>query len=296
MSTEDLLASWTGPSSTSEQEKQERTERMIRDAVRAHPAFDGVSLRTFAKGSYPNNTNVRVDSDVDVAVECNEVVYWEESTPGAGRAATSGSRYEGPWTPTKLRTEVAGALRARFGDQVDASGTTAIRVRSSSARVEADVVPCFAYEYHLPGETRRGTRIFRKNGDAIENYPDQHLERGRTKNTGTTSRFKKTVRILKRVENAMVEQQVHRAVPSFLVESLVYNCPNTLLRRTTWTGTVGAVLAHIWESHQGDAEPAEPDRWLEVNECKYLHFAAQPWSRRDAREFAFAAWNYLELG
>jgi len=296
VSIEDLLAGWTGPSSASEQEKQERTERMVREAVQAHDGFDGVALRTFAKGSYPNNTNVRADSDVDIALECGEVIYWEESAPGAHAASTSNSRYKGPWTPAKLRTEVATALKARFGDQVDTTGTTAIRVRSGTARVDADVVPCFPFEYHLPRGHRRGTRIFRKNGDWIENYPDQHLERGRTKNVSTTGRFKKTVRILKRLEKAMVEQRVHRAAPSFLVESLVYNCPNTLLTRTTWTDTVGGVLAHIWKCHEDDAEPTESERWLEVNECKYLHFPAQPWSRRDAREFAYAAWDFLELG
>lgn len=63
MSLEDKLSGWTGPSSTTEQEKQERTERMIREAVKEYPAFDGVDLDIYAKGSYANNTNVKADSD-----------------------------------------------------------------------------------------------------------------------------------------------------------------------------------------------------------------------------------------
>ena len=69
MSLEDRLSGWTGPSSDTEQEKQERTERMIREAVKEHPAFDDCKLTVYAKGSYANNTNVRTDSDVDIAVQ-----------------------------------------------------------------------------------------------------------------------------------------------------------------------------------------------------------------------------------
>ena len=291
MTLEDTLSGWTGPSSTTEQENQERTERMIRQAVAAHPAFSGYSFRTYAKGSYPNNTNVRTDSDVDIAVQCSDVIYWEQA---AGADPPTSAPYSGPWTPTKLRSEVVAALRATFGDQVDTSGTTAIRVRSSTARIEADVVPCFDYHFYFAtGGYREGTRIFRKNGDPFENFPVQHLEKGRVKNTNTNNRFKPAVRIMKRVENAMVTAGVHREVPSFFVESLVYNCPNSLFASSTWANRVSSIIAHIWDSTQGDAEPAEAARLLEVNECKYLFSPAQAWTRADARDFAKAAWNYL---
>ena len=80
----------------------------------------------------------------------------------------------------------------------------AIGVASSSARVDADVVPCFTYEYHFGlGNCREGTRIFKKDGSWIENYPQQHLDYGRAKNQRTNHQFKKVVRILKRVGNAM---------------------------------------------------------------------------------------------
>lgn len=123
MGLEQQLAGWTGPSSATEQEKQERTERMIREAVAAHAPFKECSLSVYAKGSYPNNTNVRTDSDVDIAVQCSDVLYWEEHSPGAHPPGTS---YTGPWTPSKLRAEVVTALVAKFGDQVDTRGTTAI--------------------------------------------------------------------------------------------------------------------------------------------------------------------------
>ena len=67
MPDEAVLAFWTAPSSDTEQDKQERTERMIRDAIDGHGGFRGCPLSIYAKGSYANNTNVKADSDVDIA-------------------------------------------------------------------------------------------------------------------------------------------------------------------------------------------------------------------------------------
>lgn len=158
MSLEDTLSGWTGPSSDTEQDKQDRTIRMIREAVQSHDAFDDCTLSVYPKGSYANNTNVRADSDVDVAIQCHDCTYWEEQSPGAHPASNP---YKGPWTPQKLRSELVEALRAKFPGHVDTSGSTAIGVNSSSARVDADVVPCFGYTYYFDsGHVRKGVKIF----------------------------------------------------------------------------------------------------------------------------------------
>jgi hypothetical protein len=291
MSLEDTLKSWTGPSSDTEQEKQERTERMVRDAMTNHPAFRGSRFTVYTKGSYANSTNVRVESDVDVAVQCHEVEYWREDQKGTH--ASNGS-YTGPWTPEKLRREVGAALRTKFPNQVDDSGSTAFTVRSSSARVDADVVPCFDFRYYFAaGTTRVGTRIVTKNGEHFENYPAQQLEHGRAKNKRTKTYYKQGVRILKRVENAMHDAGVHREVPSFFMECLGYNCPDSIFQLPSWTETVRRALSHIWTDLQGTEPQAASMRWIEANECKYLFSGQQVWKRADGRDFAKAAWNYL---
>src|SRR5205807_2584038 len=117
-----------------------RTERMVREAVASHAGFSGCSETVYAKGSYPNNTNVRSDSDVDIAVQCHEAMYWDVEMGGASPVTTP---YTGLWTPSKLRSELGAALQAKFPGQVDTSGSTAIAVQSGSAHVDADVVPCF---------------------------------------------------------------------------------------------------------------------------------------------------------
>lgn len=288
---EDKLSGWTGPSSTTEQKKQERTERMIREAVKEHPAFNGVDLDIYAKGSYANNTNVKADSDVDIAVQCGECVYWDEATKGSH---PSSSTYEGIWTPAKLRSELEAALKKKFPSQVDTSGSTAFRINSSTARVDADVVPCFDYRYYFSsGSYREGAKVFKKDNTSLVNYPQQQLDNGRAKNKRTDQYYKKAVRIMKRVENAMVTDGKHREVPSFFVECLVYNCPDNIFLEPTWTKTVQGIIVHVWQELDGDEPSEESERWFEVNGCKFLFHSAQAWSRQDGRDFVKAAWNYL---
>ncbi len=286
MSLEDQLAGWTGPSSDSEKDKQDRSERMIRQAIDSHEPFNNCSLKVYAKGSYANNTNVRSDSDVDIAVECTEVLYWKESEKGVH---TPGNSYEGIWTPAKLRAELLSAMSAKFSAQVDSTGSTAIQVNSSSARVDADVVPCFSFRYYMKSGSRDGTKIFKTDGSNIVNYPAQQLENGVAKNKQTGYAYKKYVRLLKRIENVMAEDGTFRELPSFFVECLAFNCPDTVFAHSTWTERLRAMLFHIWDQLKGD----EPDsgRWMEVNDCFYLFHSDQKWSREDGREFAKAAWN-----
>ena len=288
MSLEDKLSGWTGPSSDTEKDKQERTERMIREAINSHTPFDDCSLKVFAKGSYANNTNVRSDSDVDIAVECTEVLYWEESEKGKH---PPGESYEGIWTPAKLRTELIAAMTTKFPGQVDSSGSTAIQINSSSARVDADVVPCFSFRYYMEHGTRDGTKIFKKDGSSIVNYPIQQIENGIAKNNATNYAYKKGARLLKRIENEMAADGTFRELPSYFMECLAYNCPNHVFSQSTWTECLRAMLLHIWDNLQGD-EPNE-GRWLEVNGCFYLFHSSQKWTRADGREFAKAAWNYF---
>lgn len=291
MSLESKLSNWTAPSSDTEQEKQARTERMIREAINAHRPFDDASLNVFAKGSYANNTNVRTDSDVDVAVELLDLFYWEEATPG-----THGNidPYAGPWTPARLRAELEAALAARFG-RIDASGSVAIQINSNTARVDADVVPCISYRFYFDGGGfREGTKIFPKTGAPIVNYPDQQLRNGRAKNLRTGNAFKKAVRIVKRLENEMSGANTFRELPSYFMECLTYNCPDHVFSASTWTEVLRAILVHVWDALQGSEEPAdESARWLEVNECFYLFHPGQKWTRADGREFAKAAWNHV---
>ncbi|RXZ51816.1 nucleotidyltransferase domain-containing protein [Agromyces binzhouensis] len=293
MVTEEKLAGWTGPSSATEQEKQERTERMIREAIDEHDGFDGYrsDFSIYAKGSYANNTNVKSDSDVDIVVECSDALYWEEHDPAKSGRPSGSTPYTGPWTPEKLREEIAAALEKKFPGSVTA-GSTAFEVDASSARVNADVVPSFAYKlYFSDGTYRQGTKVFKKDGTSIVNYPKLQLELGKAKNVRTNGLYKKTVRILKRLENELVSKGLTEEIPSYLLECLVYNCREEYFSLSTWRATMQGCLADIY-NYTMRAEP-DSDRWLEANGAKYLFHHAQKWTRAQVHKFAGDAWDYM---
>lgn len=294
MITEEKLAGWTGPSSPSEQDKQARTEHMIREAIDEHDGFDGYRsvFSIYAKGSYANNTNVKSDSDVDIVVECTDACYWQEHDPSKGGHPSS-NPYTGPWTPAKLREEIAAALEKKFPGAVS-EGSTAFEVDASSARVNADVVPSFKYNLYFPdGAYRQGTKVFKKDGTSIVNYPKLQLEYGRAKNVRTNGFYKKTVRILKRLENELMAKELTDEVPSYLLECLIFNCPEEYFSRTTWRATIQGCLADVF-NYTMRREPGE-SRWLEANGVKYLFHPNQKWTREQVHRFVDDAWNYMEF-
>jgi hypothetical protein len=296
MVTEEQLQGWTGLSSPTEQEKQERTERMIREAIDEHDGFEGYrsSFDIYTKGSYANNTNVKADSDVDVVVECTDVEYWREYDPANGGHPSSGS-YTGVWTPEKLRKEIATALEKKFAGSVSA-GSTAFEVDASSARVNADVVPSFSFKlYFSDGSYRQGTKVFKKDGTSIENYPKLQLKHGNEKDNRTGGDYKRAVRILKRLENVLVEKGLTDAVPSYAMECLVFNCPDEYFARSTWRSVMRGCLADIYNYTRAAEPTAEDDRWLEVNRGKFLFSASQKWTREQIFQFASDAWDYMEF-
>ena len=141
---ENWLRNSIGPASATEQEDRDRSEKRIRDAIMADKRLAS-NVRVFVKGSYANKTNVRRDSDVDIAVEWTSWAYitrvndaekysWQQ----LGVTLTVGP------SPSEYRQWISDALVIAFGGAaVDVTGKTAITVTKSSTTLDADVVPSF---------------------------------------------------------------------------------------------------------------------------------------------------------
>jgi hypothetical protein len=295
---EDQFRRWSGPASDTEDDKRDRTERAIREAIQDSPELSGRIIRVFAKGSYKNNTNVRLDSDVDVAVEFQEIFYWDATNDAAGMSgADLGiTPYSGSYPPERFKDDVERALVSRFGRSAVDRGNKAIHVREDSRSLAADVVPCFTYHrYDGIGYNRRpvyhqGIQIHPDSGGKIENWPEQNYERGVAKNEATRRRYKRVVRILKRLENDMVEKGVTAEVPSFLIECLVYNVPNQGFQNYSYQADVRYVLAHLFN---GTLNGGGSGEWVEVNGLKWLFHPTQRWSRTEAHSFVSRVWDYV---
>lgn len=298
---EDKLGRYTAPSSDTEQEKQDRAERMVRKAVESWSGFDGVGIRFLPKGSYKNNTNVRADSDVDIAVIHNGFHYLNDDALRPSdkivRHPLTGKRYEG----ADLRAELEAAMRSAYGSDCDTSGSTAIEIAENGGRVKADVVPSFEhrkYYYDAQGRVRyfEGTTTRRTNGEWVINYPEQQYDNGVEKNErGTGRRYKRMVRILKRVENDLVAAGKIEALPSYFMECLVYCVPNDRFNHgglTPLTDDIAAVVAHIWSQTKPDGLAKD---WYEPNGIKPLFGLGQKWSMADAHTLALETWQNLGL-
>jgi hypothetical protein len=195
----------------------------------------------------------------------------------------------------RFKDAVGEALTRAFGAGAVYRSNKVFTVRESSRSLAADVVPCAQFRMHWsPYRYARGIRLIpdKPPTHRIVNYPQQHYERGIEKNESTSKRFKRTVRILKNLENQMVKDGASPVVASYLVESLVFNCPDSAFEESTWAERLRAVLFRIWEDTKEEVESI--NRWYEVNSIKYLFHERQRWTRDEARAFANAAWQYVK--
>lgn len=292
-----LLSQWIKPSSDNEKDQQDRAERMVRQAISAHPAFSGTSIRIYPKGSYANNTNVRRDSDVDIVVQCEACTYWEYA-PGVTVNPTPPSLYVGEWTPEKWRREVKAAMVNYFGsDGIDSTGNVAILIKEKpGSRPSADVVPSFNFNRYLTPDRSlfdAGSCVFGRDNKKIVNWPNQQLENGRTKNRETNLRYKYFVRALKNAENALAKSGVIDEKPSYLMECLIWNAKNTTLMNGDLETAFGATLTEIYV---GLKEGGGYIEWAEPNDIKYLFRSTQKWTVEDARQIVLETWNMMGYG
>ena len=294
----DLLSRWIKPSSESEQTQQARAESMVASAIDASAAITRSSVSVYTKGSYPNNTNVRIDSDVDVVVELSDCIYWDYGS-GVAPAMNQPAAYSGAWTPATWRTAVREALVAAFGTQaVDASSKIAINVSAvGGSRPSADVVPSFLYRrYHNTERTRwdEGSCVFPADGgNKIVNWPAQQLTNGRKFNTATGGRYKNYVRALKNAENALAKAGTMKEMPSYFMECLVFNAAEAALRSGTLDGGFRATLVDLWEKLDADASER---KMVEPNWMKYLFGPGQKWTLQDGKDLVLATWHHLDYG
>ncbi|MEV5327454.1 hypothetical protein AB0K67_25260 [Nonomuraea sp. NPDC052634] len=296
---ESLLSQWIKPSSNSEQERQERAVRMIKDAIKAHSAFDGVNIAIYAKGSYANNTNVRKDSDVDIVVECRECYYYDfdprVTLSDRASARQSISPYRGKWTADVWRTEVVSAVKNKFGEAgVDISGNIAINISEvAGSRPSADVVPSFEHRRFLCADIANlcpGSHVVGKDGAEVVNWPIQQLENGRRKNTRTGGRYKHMVRALKNIENVLVNHGLLQDLPSYLMECLVYNVADGTLKAGSLDDAFQGVLLELAAPL---ASTNGTDHWMEPNEIKHLFSEQQKWTTEDARRLICTSLQFM---
>jgi len=254
--TENMLTTYAAPLSETENTRCKNAIRMIRDALKnigfvsdtTDPelmysdtyAYSYImkstrgqhnrQVKLLVQGSYANNTNVKQNSDVDIAV------ILESTFRPSYRNGVSGSQYgflDSTDSIEQFKDDVEAALRDYFTYGVIRKNKS-IKVEGNSYRVDADTVPCMRYRDYKGDYSYSqsnyvgGIVIVPDQGREIINYPEQHIINGKRKNTDTHQLYKKMVRIMKKMRYLMEDDGYSEAkgVSSFVLESLLWNIPN----------------------------------------------------------------------
>jgi predicted nucleotidyltransferase len=295
-----LLASWIKPSSDDEQDRQERALHMVTVAINGWNKFNDSDISVYAKGSYRNRTNVRMDSDVDIVVELKDCIYYDYFRDVNEAEAIKDTPYQGEWTPTKWRQEVTDCLVDAFGSEsVDSSGKIALNVAEvKGSRPSIDVVPSFDYIRYddarrTPSLANNGSCVFPKNGGLkTVNWPQQQYDNGIQKNNLTSKRYKRFVRALKNAENILVKEGIIDVLPSYFMECLIYNVDNSEFAsfRDDLQGAFYNVLVDLHTRLLNEQD--EP--MVEPNELKYLFRGSQKWSVNEGAALVERVLEYLD--
>ena len=194
-------------------------------------------IEIFIQGSYANNTCVRGESDVDIAVVRKDV--FEYSFGHAFAPYVKGFTHNRE--AAEYKNEVENALRRYFTGDCVHRRNKSIKVDGNTYRKQADTVPAFGIHHYCNSEKddyshyQEGITIYTDDGHIINNFPKQHIKNGRSKNTETNHYYKKMVRIAKKMRFLMNDYGYTGAqnVSSFGVESLLWNVPDDIFKK--WT-------------------------------------------------------------
>lgn len=300
----ELFKTWAKPPSDTEEDKGSRAAKMVNDAVRETGILAGRTFSVYPTGSYRNNTNIRLGSDVDIAIVLDDAFFYV--LPPGRWADEFGLGQDATYGLADFRRDIGRALAMKFGADVT-PGNKTFDIAGNSYRLPADATPFLrhreytgrrnpdgTWQYHEGVETRSLNAPNRR----IINWHQQHYENGVAKNKATNRRFKRVARILKKLRADMVtsgspEARVAAApMASFLLECLSFNAADNCFNRVdgTYYDDVKAVITAIWNSTKDDAVAAP---LLEVNRMKLLFGDHQGWARSQVHEFLARAWNHV---
>jgi hypothetical protein len=287
---EAMLVSWSqGPGQT-EADRCQNAESAVRDAVRSDDELQNLDITVFPQGSYRARTNVRQDSDVDICVRCNNVFFVDYPE---GKTDDDYYHFDSELKYADFKNMVERALRNYFSSNGVTRGSKAFDIHENTYRIDADVIPTVEYRWYVDmTRYHSGVGFIPDGGWRVVNWPQQNYDNGVVKNNRTARVFKRVVRIIKRLRYKMDDEGIAQAknIPSYLVECLVWNAPDSAFNHFTYTADVREVLAHTFNNTLTDEDCKE---WGEENDLKYLFRAAQPWTRQQAHSFLSAAWDYI---
>ena len=285
---ESHLSTWShhGP-----QDSSKRTHEAIRRVLDAYQWPPGMTRDFYLHGSYLNDTNIRGDSDVDVVLELTSAFHHDASAISQyeqDRLASSFQPASHDWND--FRRETLSALEAGFGRGMVSQGNKSIKLKTDPPRLAADVVVCMEHRRYTGYYTYVEGITFWALHDKrwIVNYPKEHYKNGAAKSSRTWDRYKRTVRMFKNARNHLESIGMMNAnlAPSYFVECLLYNAPDSAFRYG-FQETFCSIVNWMTQNNLDKFVCQNGQQWL---------FGSSPeqWSVVDAKTFAnqlVSLWN-----
>lgn len=276
---ETQLETWSNQGAVS---SSKRTHESIRKALSSHEWPEGMARTAYLQGSYANATNIYGNSDVDLVVETDSVFYSNLSEAEKLELNIS----KGSFTWSEFRTEVINALVEYYdAAAVDTSSENSLKLAAGSNRLAADIVPAVVYRRYREMElVAKGMTFWTRSGRQVINFPKLHIKFGSEKNAveHTDGWFKPMVRVFKNARERVVQEDVslEGAYPSYFVECLIYNAPDS-----TFGGTYAESYAEIVRWLMEALEADDPE-FVCVNRHQWLFGnSSVQWELSSARDF-----------
>jgi hypothetical protein len=249
---------------------------------------NGKNFEVYLQGSYKNDTNIRGDSDVDIVIQLNSTFQYDYLSMTEEEKGRFHQVYkkDATYLWNDFRDDVLKSLRNHYDVSSVTEGNKSIKIAGNSSRLNADVLVCLQYRKYQSFNTTEnekyveGIVFYTKNGNFREiSFPKRHYENGLNKNKVTNGFYKPTVRMFKNIRGVLVDRSIlqRESVPSYFLECLLYNVPNSAFQGSFQNIFVNAV------------------NWLNqanltgmVTQCEFSNIFGQSsdnWSEDSARHF-----------
>jgi len=290
---ESTFNNWRMPPSDSEETKLSNSVRLIKDAIRKDNKLFSLDIEVFGQGSYANDTNVRLNSDIDICVMNRDCFFYE--LPQNKSAGDYGLGTPCRYQFKEYKDIIESALVAYFGRTSVVRGNKCLTVKGNTYRIVTDVVPAWKLKRYDDLGIVIGTKLITDTYDEVTNFPKQHMCNALSKNQLTQKRFKRLTRIVKKIRFKMIADgfSVADGITSFLLESLLWNIPDNVFNiNNTWSDRLKDAIIFLYNK---TTDPATCQEWGEVSELIYLFHNQRKWTIQSVNKFMQNLWTYLEF-
>lgn len=300
--TEEQLNQMCRPASDSEEAKLQNAESIVKKALSSSSIILSSKYEIFGQGSYANNTNIRLNSDIDINVCYIDAFYYDIPT----NKTKSDYGLDNPvsYSFQAYKNDVEMMLVGFYGRSEVVRKNKCITIKGNTNRIEVDVVPTWKYRrYDNVSNTNfiEGVALWADDSKyaKVTNYPKQHKVNGVAKNDESHRRFKRLTRIFKNIRVRMKDDKYYsnENITSFLLECLAFNVPTSIYNKNistcSWNDILKDSIYYLWDNTKEEA--TKYNEWGEVSELLYL-MKGHKWNRKDVHDYMYWMWNYLQLG